>query len=362
MPIAGGRPAAGQYLHPARWSAQQAVASATCLAAAMTKAPIATFFRAAQDNRGVSYTGDWSTLAARLARIDRGTKEGPAFTCGNFGGNTRSRAHLVSRALVALDIEASKTTGEVPPPLPEAMERVRRKRLACAGYKSFSSTPELPRYRLVFPLDTPVDLAEHAALDRELARQAAIELGLAGVTDESKLGAESLFYFGRTAVRPEDRQSFVLEGEPINGADLVARAATATCGQAMEESERAALKRASVLDPAVAEIIGAFNEAHPLTQMLTRYGYIRQGGRWKSRHQGAGSIGATCVVPDGVVGLASVSPTAKPKSGARPIANRRPPAGATPSTCSCTTSMAAISAPRWCRSRPAWRAAPPCRC
>ena len=265
----------------------------------MTKAPIATFFSAAQDNRGVSYTGDWSTLAARLARIDRGTKEGPAFTCGNFGGNTRSRAHLVSRTLVALDIEASKMTGEVPPPLPATMERIRRKRFACAGYKSFSSTPELPRYRLVFPLDAPVDLAEHAALDREIVRQVAIELGVAGVTDTSKLGAKSLFYFGRTAVRPEDRLSFVLEGEPINGADLVARAATATCGQAIEHAERAALKRASVLDPAVAEIIGAFNEAHPLTQMLTRSGYIRQGSRWKSRCQGAGSIGATCTVPDG---------------------------------------------------------------
>ena len=33
--------------------------------------------------------------------------------------------------------------------------------------------------------------------------------------------------------------------------------------------------------------------------MLARYGYIWQGGRWKSRHQGAGSIGATCTVPDG---------------------------------------------------------------
>ena len=54
---------------------------------------------------------------------------------------------------------------------------------------SFSSTQELPRYRLVFPFDAPVDLAEHAALDREIVRQVAIELGVAGVTDTSKLGA-----------------------------------------------------------------------------------------------------------------------------------------------------------------------------
>ena len=154
----------------------------------------------------------------------------------------------------------------------------------------------------------------------------------------------------------------MLEGEPINGADLVARAATATCGQAIEHAERAALKRASVLDPAVAEIIGAFNEAHPLTQMLTRSGYIRQGSRWKSRCQGAGSIGATCTVPDGSRWISFSESDREAGVGRQTIRELQAACWGDSSTCSCTTSMAGISAPRWCRSRPAWRAAPPSRC
>src|SRR5262249_50690653 len=153
-------------------------------------------------------------LAERMARIDSGPKEGPAFTCGQFGGKTRSRVHLVSRRLIAFDIEPNRTTGEVPPPLLKAVEPVRRKQLACAAYESFSSTPTLPRYRLVLPLDEPVDLTVHANIDHELTRQTAFRLGLLGVADESKFGAESLFYFGRTAGPPDQRKSFVLEGEP----------------------------------------------------------------------------------------------------------------------------------------------------
>src|SRR4051812_38913081 len=73
----------------------------------------------------------WSDLTSVFLSRREGEKDGPNFVPARFqlepdGRHIRRlKANLVARTAVALDIETSKKTGEVPPPLREIVERVR---------------------------------------------------------------------------------------------------------------------------------------------------------------------------------------------------------------------------------------------
>ena len=72
-------------------------------------------------------------------------------------------AHSSARGLIGLDIETSKTTGEVPPPFALTVERLRMKQLAAVAWTTFNHTEELPRYRIVLPLSEPIEFANLTA-------------------------------------------------------------------------------------------------------------------------------------------------------------------------------------------------------
>lgn len=259
-----------------------------------------TVFRDSHDRWGRPVTSTWQALAQRLDRHEEGEKDGLALCCASFrrdvlpGHGIRGNANLLSRSLIALDIETSRDTGEVPPPLDAVADFLAVRRLSAVLWTTHSHTEAEPRYRVVMPLGGAFPLPDD--VDPFLPAIVAAQCELTGVADRSKFGASSLFYLPRH--RPgAPFASRIVEGNPIDLPDLVAVAIMTADMEAQDEAMRAALRRTYELPPELAEAIEAFNDAHPLPQMLERYGYQRQRARWKSRYQHG--QGATTILPDG---------------------------------------------------------------
>ncbi len=115
-----------------------------------------TFYRSSHDNQGVQAAVTWSRLIDRLSRHDPGDKDGPAMAVATFSG-IRRNTDLVSRSMIALDIESSKTTGEV-------AHRLRR-HSRLSGRQTGQVIPldhayairrAIHRYRILLPLDAPL--------------------------------------------------------------------------------------------------------------------------------------------------------------------------------------------------------------
>jgi hypothetical protein len=104
----------------------------------------------------------WGAFTSVFEWRREGEKDGPNFVPSRFKLESdgrhvhRLKVNVVARTAVALDIEASKKTGEVPPALGVAMDRAKARGLACLGYTSHSHTPASERYRLVFPLSMDI--------------------------------------------------------------------------------------------------------------------------------------------------------------------------------------------------------------
>jgi putative DNA primase/helicase len=104
----------------------------------------------------------WADFTSQLSHRRQGAKDGPAFVTATFrpepDGRVRRRsANLISRTAIALDIETNTKTGEVPPPVEEAADHVRRQGWTAVLYTSHSHTPDRPRYRIVLPLSREID-------------------------------------------------------------------------------------------------------------------------------------------------------------------------------------------------------------
>jgi len=255
-----------------------------------------TRFASQYDRRGEELDVPWPRVAMRLAMPSVGSKDGTAISCGLFAG-TRSTDNLVARSAIALDVETSKATGEVPP----NPERV-AKRLADLGIESviwttYSHTTAEPRYRVIVPIERPVMLDEtHFLLDNWFAPAVARALDIEGVCDRTKFGAASLFYLPRISHRDAPFWSLSIEGHTLMHEHAV-RAARRAHDHDMANM-REELVGAIKMDPAVMETIKAFNDAHPVESLLDQYGYRRKGKRWKSPNQSTNSVGATEVRRD----------------------------------------------------------------
>src|SRR5262245_55076779 len=182
----------------------------------------------------------WDQLAQGLADHRVGPKDGPAICCGIFRGKRRKADELIGRGLQALDIEVNKETGEVPVMPSVVAERLAAKGLAASVSTTHSHLPELPRYRIVMPLSAPLalfdeDPAAHE-IDRLIPALAASQLGLSGVLDRGKLGAESLFFLPR---HDEGRPfwSTIVPGDPIDALELRAVAFMVHHQERMDERQ-----------------------------------------------------------------------------------------------------------------------------
>lgn len=252
------------------------------------------FFRDSHDRYGQPWAGEWSALARRLARHDEGEKDGAAIACATFqAGMPRGSSTVVARSLIALDIETSRTTGEIPPPMDSVASQLATQRQAAALWTTHSHTPDAPRYRVVLPLDS--SLPYQPDIDPFLTRAVAATLNLLGVCDASKFGAASLFFLARHPVGAVF-DSTVIDGTPLNAGILLTIATTLAQDAAMIEAERSALRAARQMPPEILQAIERYNATHAIAERLLAYGYRREGNRWRSRYQHG--IGATVILPD----------------------------------------------------------------
>lgn len=258
-----------------------------------------TVFPGLRDTAGDRRATDWPRVARTLTDHKLGERDGTLFSGCTFSGR-RSRKNVEARSLYVLDVEPSKTTGEVPLPPEEAAAMVAALGWAGVVYTTWNHTPELPRYRVVLvpaeeiPLAGDVDAIEaDGAVTLGLARM----IGLDGVTDRTKLCAESMYYLPRHG---DGRSFFAKEiaGKPIDGDTLVE--ARRRGQQLLDDDDLIAEAAAAPLNERPDSVIAAFNAGTGVAALLEKYGYRRKPRStvdWKSPYQQSESY-ATRVFDD----------------------------------------------------------------
>ena len=225
-------------------------------------------------------------------------KDGPCFIPARFTLEPDGQVHRVTRKLlartaIALDVETSKTTGEVPPSLDQVMARAKALALAALGYTSHNHHPSNIRYRMVLPLSEEIP---HELPAPEIM---AGELYLQGVLDLSKLGAASLFFLPSC---PYDNQTIVIPGAPVEadwmiehaGTLLAARQAEADHIAAAAHAEAAARLQAKIaagIDPDNS-LIERLRPRFNLDSVLRSHGYDKAGTKYRHPNSESGSFGA----------------------------------------------------------------------
>jgi hypothetical protein len=266
---------------------------------------------------GLARPATWEGFTAFLQRRREGTKDGICFAAARFqpepsgaGDDGRIRVHrlgrnLRGRCLVVLDCEANKRTGELPPSVEAMAERVRKAGHAGALYTSHSHDPKAPRYRLVLLPSQEID-PQLPVIDIVAER-----LGLSGVIDRSKRGAESLFYF--PSANPgelEKHQTIIIPGKPMDAAELAAEAGKVLGAQQAEKDRIAAQARAKAAarrqeriargeDPEWS-LIEKIRPHLDMREVLDRHGYDydERSDKFRHPHSTSGSFGLNIKVLD----------------------------------------------------------------
>ena len=178
----------------------------------------------------------WTAFTTQIRHRRQGEKDGPNFVPCTFrlesNGKVRRKAeNVVARTAIALDIEAHKTTGEVPPTVAETVAKIRAMGWAAALYSSHSHTAALPRYRIVIPLDS--EIGKHLPAVEVVASA----LGLEGVLDTSKVGPASVFYLPSCEPgKLTGHETAVVEGEPISAAWMTEQAGAILAAREAEQA------------------------------------------------------------------------------------------------------------------------------
>jgi hypothetical protein len=210
----------------------------------------------------------------------------------------RLKDRLIARTALALDIETNRKTGETPPSPEEAVARVQAHGLACLIYTSHNHHPQSDiRYRMVFPLSAEI------AHGLPVLEVVADILGLLGVLDRSKLGAQSLFYLPSSPNGLLDQhQTVVVPGAPIMAAWITEHAG-ALQAKRQAEAERLAdeahaeaaarrkAKFAAGINPDES-LIERLRPSFDLASVLRAHGYDKQGNNYRHPNSGSGSYGA----------------------------------------------------------------------
>ena len=176
----------------------------------------------------------------------QGQKDGPGFCAARFkleddGRQVRRvKENLVARTVIAMDIETSKITGELPPTSDELATRIEAIGWAAAIWTSHNHCPPNNiRCRCVLPISQEID---H---DLSAVEIVADDLGLAGVLDRSKLGAASLFYLPSCSGddTADLHQDLIVQGAAIDATLLTERA------RALQDAREAEADRAQPQRP-----------------------------------------------------------------------------------------------------------------
>ena len=253
----------------------------------------------------------WGAFTDVFSWRREGEKDGPNFIPSRFrleadGRQVRRlKRNLLARTAIALDIETTGTTGEVPPTLGEAMARAHALGFAALGYTSHNHRLENIRYRLVFPMSAEI------ALEIPAPEIIAQRLGLRGALDESKIGAASLFYLPSCPYGALDlHQTIVIHGEPIDAASiteagrviLAARQAEADRIAAEGQIEAAARREAKIAAGFNPEdsLIEQLRSRFDLDSVLRSHDYDKAGTKYRHPNSASGSFGADIKVLGGI--------------------------------------------------------------
>ncbi|NEV60318.1 DUF3987 domain-containing protein [Thiorhodococcus minor] len=246
------------------------------------------FVRAA--NQPIARAGRlrWSVLARRLATVQIGPKDGPAWLPAAIAPGPRNAQRVAAISALVLDIEARTrldgTTGvkTVIGPEPPSLESLAAE-LELHGWRAMLQTSYShldatiqpsdqphPRYHVVLALSRPLTRAEL----RPLGLHVAMLLGLSACLDTQCLEPARLYYLPRCPPqRQADFRHHLLAGEllPVDSLLAQARQITAACAQVGHTDP----------GPQTRSVIDAFNAAHPLAELLHQYGYLPKGAaRW----------------------------------------------------------------------------------
>jgi hypothetical protein len=256
----------------------------------------------------------WGEFASLTQHRREGEKDGPCFAAATFRVEPvvnldniqldqveivrRLKANVTARTLIALDVETSKKTGEVPLPLDEVVEHLARWGKAAVIYTSHNHKPDTDeRYRVILPISEPIDPLLPAV---EVVAQ---HLGLLDMLDTSKIGAASLFYLPSAFPgRLEGHEAHALPGDPLVAAAL---SAAATRFQAARDAdaeriaaeahalaaERRAKKLAAGFDPDDS-LIEKLRAHYDLGAVLEAHGYNRAGTKYRHPNSSSGLHGA----------------------------------------------------------------------
>lgn len=265
------------------------------------------WFESAESKGGIAL-GDpevttWGNFVSIFEWRREGHKDGCCFTPAQFqiepdGRHVhRKGTKVTARTAVTLDIETSKKIGQVPPSLPEAMDRAQQHGWAALGYSSHNNRPNDIRYRLTLPL------SEQIAPELPAPEVVAEHLGILDVTDLSKINPASVFFLPSCPYGSLDlHQTMVIPGEPIAadwmvkhaGALLAARQAEADRVAALGQAEAAARREEKMAagftdDDSLIDRIRAHLD---LDQILQSHGYDKSGSRYRHPNSDSGSFGA----------------------------------------------------------------------
>jgi hypothetical protein len=246
----------------------------------------------------------WRNVAEVLCLCRReGEKDGPGFIPARFKSEPdgkhvrRLGTNLIARTAVTMDCETNKKSGEVPPSPDDAAALVRNAGWASVIYTSHNHTAPAPRYRIVLPLDGEID-HELPAVEAVAER-----LGLAGVIDRSKVGANSLFYLPSANPGELDcHQAAIIDGEPIDTVWIGEAAGKLLAERQAEQDRLAAEARAQAEVRRQAKIAAGFDaddsliekiRAHlDLEHILLSRDYDKRGTRFRHPKSSSGSFGA----------------------------------------------------------------------
>jgi hypothetical protein len=256
-------------------------------------------------------TTGWCNFSSIFEWRREGSKDGCCFILARFKPEANGRQvrrlgrNVLARTGVALDVETNKLTGEIPPPIEEAVERVKTLGLTSIVYTSHNHRPENSRYRIVFPLseEVPPELPAPEIM--------AERLGLLSVLDTSKLNPASPFFLPSCPYEAlELHQTVVISGAPVMaewmvehaGALLAARQAEADRIAAEAQVEAAARREAKIAagfdpdDSLIQKICSRFD----LDGVLRAHGYDKSGTRYRHPNSESGSFGADIKILGGV--------------------------------------------------------------
>jgi hypothetical protein len=244
-------------------------------------------------------------------RREEATKDGPCFIPARFrleadGRHIRRLGRNVSaRTAIAEDIETNKLTGEVAPPLDEAINRVIQRGWAAVLYTSHNHSTGSPRYRIVVPL------SEEIASELPAPEVIADALALQGVLDRSKLNPSSLFFLPSCPPGVLDHhQAIAIPGAPVDAAWMIERAGALLAARQAEAGRIADEARTEAAKRLEARIAGGFDPDDSLIErirthldldaILLAHGYDKAGGRYRHPNSQSGSFGADIKILGGI--------------------------------------------------------------